>query len=151
MKVYRLAKTKRIHDLSGTGARVAGGRWSEKGTSVLYAAQSRALATVEYLVHVPMAIKPRELSMATFEIRDSASRATIAIGDLPANWNTYPPPPSLARMGTDWVGSNSELLLFVPSAVIPGEYNVIVNPAHPEMQHVEILDAEEYRFDQRPL
>ena len=49
MRMYRLAKAKYIHDLSGMGARIAGGRWNEKGTAVLYAAQNRSLAIVEYL------------------------------------------------------------------------------------------------------
>ncbi|MFV1969167.1 MAG: RES family NAD+ phosphorylase [Pirellulaceae bacterium] len=149
MQVYRIAKTKHVNDLSGMGARIAGGRWNEKGTSVLYAAQSRALATVEYLVHVPIAIKPKNLRLATLDIPDSVSQATISIEDLPANWDGYPPPPELAKIGTDWVTANSELMLFVPSAVVLGGNNVIINPSHREMKYVKILETEEHQFDQR--
>ncbi len=151
MRMYRLVKAKYIHDLSGMGARIAGGRWNEKGTAVLYAAQNRSLAIVEYLVHVPMAIKPKDLSMATLEVPDSVSQARVAINDLPADWDAYPPPPELAKLGTEWIAANSEQLLFVPSAVVAREYNIMVNPAHPDMRHVKILQPEVYQFDQRLL
>lgn len=151
MQVYRLAKAKHIRDLSGAGARIAGGRWNLKGAAVLYAAESRALATVEYLVHVPIAIIPKNLRMATIDVPDAAPETTVAIGDLPANWNQYPPPPELARIGADWILKNSHLLLYVPSAVVPGEHNVLINPFHPDMKHVKIVNVEVYKFDKRLL
>lgn len=151
MHVYRLAKAKYIRDLSGIGARIAGGRWNVKGTSVLYTSQNRALATVEYLVHVPIAIIPKDLRMATLEVPDAAPQTTVSIKDLPPNWNHYPAPPELAKIGTDWVAGKSQLLLYIPSAVVPGEHNVLINPSNPDMKYVKILDVEVYRFDQRLL
>jgi RES domain-containing protein len=151
MRVYRLAKANYIGDLSGAGARSAGGRWNVKGTAVLYTAESRALATVEYLVHVPIAIIPRNLRMATMEAPDAAPKQVVSINDLPPNWNRYPPPPELARIGTGWISKNSHLLLYVPSAVVPGEHNVLINPLHPDMKHVKLVDVEVYKFDRRLL
>ena len=149
MRVYRLAKAKHTHDLSGDGARIAGGRWNEKGTAVVYASQSRALATVEYLVHVPIAVRPKDVNIATLEIPDSVPQATIDVSDLPRNWEDYPAPPELAKTGTDWVMAITKLVLFVPSAVVRGEHNVLINPAHADMKHVRILDSEVYEFDPR--
>jgi len=151
MQVYRLAKAKHIRDLSGAGARIAGGRWNLKGTAVLYTAESRALATVEYLVHVPIAIIPRNLRMAAIDVPDAAPRIVVATNDLPLDWNRYPPPPELATIGTDWILKNSHLLLYVPSAVVPGEHNVLINPLHPDMKHVKIVNVEVYKFDKRLL
>lgn len=151
MRVYRLAKAKYIRDLTGIGARIAGGRWNVKGTAVLYTAQNRALATVEYLAHVPIAIIPRNLKMATLDVPDAAPAATISVKDLPRNWDHYPPPPQLATIGTDWIARNSHLLLYVPSAVVPGEHNVLINPSHPDMQHVKLVEVEVYKFDKRLL
>jgi RES domain-containing protein len=151
MQVYRLAKAKYIRDLTGMGARIAGGRWNEKGAAVLYTSESRALATVEYLVHVPIAIIPKNLRMATLEVPDAASAATISVRDLPPNWDHYPPPPQLAKIGTGWIARNSHLLLYVPSAVVPGEHNVLINPAHRDMKHVKIVHVEAYKFDKRLL
>jgi RES domain-containing protein len=69
MQVYGLAKANHPRDLSGIDARIAGGRWNVKGTALLYTAENRALATVEYLVHVPIAIIPGNLKMATLDVR----------------------------------------------------------------------------------
>ena len=52
MEVYRLTKTPHANDLTGAGAEKFGARWNPKGTAVLYTASSRALAALEYLVHL---------------------------------------------------------------------------------------------------
>ena len=149
MELYRLSKTKHIRDCSGAGSRISGGRWNQRGTAVLYAAESRSLASMEYLVHVPMAVLPKNLSIAVLEIPDSASSDTIGINDLPSDWRDYPAPPELAEIGTNWAAGNLGLLLRVPSAVVKGEYNVLINPAHPDMREVKILGVEAYAFDPR--
>jgi RES domain-containing protein len=151
MRVYRIAKNKYIHDLSGTGARMYGGRWNDKGIAVVYTSESRALATVEYLVHLPLSIIPTELSIASIEIPDDASREEISTSELPANWRDYPAPLELAELGTHWALTNDTLLLRVPSAVVNHEFNILINPSHSEMKQVTIAHIEEYRFDQRLL
>ena len=79
VQVYRITSTRYSRDLSGTGARLHGGRWNPKGISVVYSAESRALATVEYLVHVPLSLVPRDLSLVTLHIPDRMSCKTMAI------------------------------------------------------------------------
>ena len=151
MHVYRITKTLYSQDLSGTGARLHGGRWNPKGISVVYIAESRALATVEYLVHVPISLMPRDLRMVTLYIPDWITPKTIAISDLPANWRDYPAPPELAELGTQWTRAQETLLLRVPSAVVEQEWNVLLNPLHPDMPHVTMPQVEPYQFDSRLL
>ena len=55
----------------------------------------------------------------------------------------------LAEMGAHWALSGRSLLLQVPSAVVAGEYNVLINPTHPEMGTVTIADVRPYVFDER--
>jgi len=149
--VYRIAKTQYIYDLTGIGARLYGGRWNPKGIGMVYTAESRALATVEYLVHVPLSIVPHDLSMATLDIPDWITSKTIATGDLPANWRDYPAPPALADLGMQWALSRETLLLRMPSAVVAQAWNVLINPLHPNMPHVTIGEVELYHFDPRLL
>lgn len=151
MLVYRIAKTKYIHDLSGSGARLYGGRWSRKGIGIIYTSENRALATVEYLVHVPLSLVPGDISIATLKIPNGIAPKEISISGLPANWRDYPAPPELAEIGTRWALSNDTLLLRVPSAVVEHECNTLINPSHPDMKHVSISQTERYRFDVRLL
>lgn len=151
MRVYRIAKTKYIHDLSGAGARIYGGRWNNKGVSLLYTSENRALATVEYLVHVPLSIVPNELSIANIQIPDDINPREISISDLPSNWRDYPAPQELAQLGTQWALMNETLLLRVPSAVVIGEFNILINPFHPDIKHVTVPHVETYQFDERLL
>ncbi|UCH93162.1 MAG: RES family NAD+ phosphorylase [Candidatus Aminicenantes bacterium] len=149
MKVYRIAKAKFISDLSGTGARLYGGRWNNKGIGIIYTSETRALATVEYLVHVPLAMVPNDLCIATLEIPDHITAKEILKPDLPGNWRSCPAPFELAQLGTSWALANETLLLRVPSVVVEHEFNILINPLHPDMKHVTISRIENYSFDHR--
>jgi len=148
---YRIAKTQYIDDLTGIGARLYGGRWNPKGIGIVYTAESRALATVEYLVHVPLSLVPHDLCMATLYIPDWIPFKTVGIGDLPANWRDYPAPPALADLGMQWALSRETLLLRVPSVVVAHESNILINPLQSDMPHVTIAQVEPYQFDARLL
>jgi RES domain-containing protein len=149
--VYRIAKKKYIHDLSGTGARLYGGRWNHKGISIVYTSESRSLATVEYLVHVNLAIVPRGLSISSIKLPHRITPQEISDSDLPANWREFPAPSELAEIGTNWALVNETLLLRVPSAVVEHEFNILINPSHPDFKHVKIIDTEDCTFDERLL
>jgi len=151
MHVFRIAKTRNINDLTGTGARIYGGRWNHKGTAVIYASENRSLATVEYLVHVPLSIMPTDLSIACLQIPDRIIPKQISIADLPRNWRDYPAPPELAEFGTNWALANDSLLLRVPSVVVENEFNVLINPMHSDMSYVTIAHVESCTFDRRLL
>jgi len=151
MKVYRISKTFFIKDISGTGARIYGGRWNHKGVSILYTSQSRALATVEYLVHVPLSLKPKNLSIASIELPDDVSIKEVLKEDLPANWRDSPPPSEIASIGTGWILAGNTLGLRVPSASVENDFNLLINPVHPEMSRVKIVTIEPYEVDRRLL
>jgi len=149
MLVYRIAGTRHIRDLTGIGARLYGGRWNHRGTALFYASESRSLATVEYLVHLSMPEVPAGLSIATLEIPDDIRSGEIRPSSLPKNWREHPAPAALAELGTRWARANRGLLLRVPSAVVEEEFNVLINPAHPDMARVAIVQVERYRMNSR--
>ncbi|MBN1675521.1 MAG: RES family NAD+ phosphorylase [Kiritimatiellae bacterium] len=151
MRVYRIGKSSRIRDLSGVGAELHGGRWNHRGVAVLYTSESRSLATVEYLVHLTPSVAPAALSVATLEIGAGIVPRVLRARDLPRNWRTHPPPIALAQIGTDWIRAGKSLLLRVPSAVVTGEHNMLINPAHPDMARVRLLTVDSYSFDERLL
>ncbi|MBN1450250.1 MAG: RES domain-containing protein [Anaerolineales bacterium] len=149
MKVYRIAKERYIKDLSGEGARRYGGRWNKKGTSVVYTAENRSLATVEYLVHLPIALVPADTYIAELTIPDQIEYEQIKIRDLPRQWAAYPAPLALADIGEAWVRKGGTLLLKVPSSVVRGEWNVLLNPQHRLFGEVALTGVEPYSFDER--
>lgn len=149
MHVYRIAKKSYINDLSGTGARLYGGRWNHVGTSLLYTSSTRALATVEFLVHVPPANLPPHLCLATINIPDTLKIETLSTSKLPPNWRQNPPVKTLADIGNAWVNSERSLALAVPSAVVLHEYNILINPNHVDIRHIKLISTEPYRLDER--
>ncbi len=151
MIVYRIANTRYIRDVSGTDARRHGGRWNQKGTPVISTATNRALATVEYLVHLPLSLLPSDLSIATLDIPDSVHIKEVALEALPPHWRDYPAPSTLGVLGTDWSVASETLLLRVPSAVVEHEWNILINPGHPEMTQIKITGVAPYHFGARLL
>jgi RES domain-containing protein len=132
----------------GEGARLYGGRWSSPGTPLVYLAESRSLALLEILVHLhDEAVLARYVR---FEVgyRD-AHRAELDPATLPASWRESPPPPALARIGDEWVAARRSLLLAVPSAIVPEERVLLLNPAHPRMGELAIAGPEPVRIDPR--
>ena len=142
IKLYRICNTEYINDISGIGARIYGGRWNHSGYPVVYSSGSRSLAALEFLVHVPMALAPDNLSIAEINIVETVERESINQKQLPSNWRGYPAPEQLANIGTKWIKSKSTLLLEIPSAVVDKEINTLINPLHPDIKHVKVAKVE---------
>ncbi len=151
MQAYRIAKREYIEDLSGEGARLHGGRWNRKGTAVVYLAENRALATVEYLVHIPLSLLPLDLYIAEISFPANAEIEEFPSKSLPAKWATYPAPAALAEIGEEWVTRNETLLLRVPSAVVRGEFNLLINPKHGHAKDITIVSSNPMQIDERLL
>jgi len=113
----------------GSGAAHYGGRWNLPGTRVVYCAESRALAALEALVHV-------EVMEGVSAVLWQATSITIPGGKVewpsqyPQSWRTYPHSHATQVLGSDWARSLRSVALRVPSAVVPGEFNYLLNPLH---------------------
>jgi len=149
MIVYRLSAQAYSNDLTGYGAEKSGGRWNGPGFAVVYTASSRALAVVEIAVHTPLGIIPLNYFLTTIEFPDNASMTRIAIAGLPKNWNRNPFIKDTQQIGNDFIINNTHLILQVPSASVPGDYNYLINPRHPDFKNVSIINTEAFEFDAR--
>ncbi len=69
--------------------------------------------------------------------------------DLPADWQAWPSPASTQTLGADWFDARRSVALVVPSAVVPHERNVLLNPTHPRFGELEIGDAQPFPVDPR--
>jgi len=151
MRVWRISKTRYIGDRAGTGARLAGGRWSSKGVSVLYFAATRSLASLEIFVHLEPEDLPEPLSAISVDLPDEifTGRAARTAGGLPPNWRRYPAPSALQAIGDAWVKAATSAVLELPSAIIPGESNYLLNPSHPDFEKLTWNEPERFEFDPR--
>lgn len=147
MRVYRISKCNFIDDLSGTGAALFGGRWNSKGTYVLYTSASPSLALLETVVHISN-IPPTGYCMLTLDI-PADSITEIPVQQLPSSWQLNPPPALLKKLGDRFVKENKSMVLKLPSAVIPEEFNYLLNPAHPLFKKIKVLAKRDIRFDDR--
>ena len=148
MIVYRLSKSKYSADLSGKGAEKAGGRWNSKGVAMVYTSSSRALCTAEVAVHVPLGIVPADYELVTIEIPDD-SVTEADIKDLPHDWRSFPHPDSTQKLGDRFVHEGKFLVLKVPSVVVQGEHNFLINPRHEAAAKVRVVYTEPFLFDKR--
>ena len=148
MVLYRIADCSYINDLSGTGTRLFGGRWSNKGKPGLYLASTRALSVLEVLVHLQPLLVPDNFCLAEIEVPDN-SITQIALASLPKNWRNIAPVAEIKKIGDDFLAVNRHLLLQLPSAIVPEEFNYMVNPLHPDMAKVKVIKRVPFSFDER--
>ena len=148
MLVYRISSSIYIEDLSGNGAKQYGGRWNEKGTPVVYFAESRAMAVMEILVHLRPEHVDKPFVLAVFEIPDSKI-LKIDIADLPENWKTEQAKDDLRKIGDKFVEEGKYLIMKVPSVILEEEYNYILNPLHPDSKTVKLIERRDFIFDKR--
>ncbi|MEM9830051.1 MAG: RES family NAD+ phosphorylase [Bacteroidota bacterium] len=146
-EVFRISRAKYASDLTGTGARLHGGRWNSKGQSLLYTASSRALAAVELAVHLDLNDLPDDLIMTTLGIPESATMITL--NNLPKGWNSHPPELPSKKIGDDFLTGNHHLILAVPSVVVSEDVNYLLNPNHPLFAKVHIKRQVPFHFDPR--
>ncbi len=150
MRVWRICRAKWSQSaFSGEGARRAGGRWNHKGTRMVYTSTTLSLAALELFVHLDSEELPTDLVAVELILPTDVSSREIHAAALPQNWRAFPAPASLKEIGTTWAKTSDTLILNVPSAIIPRETNVLINPAHPEFSRIEPGTAEPFQYDPR--
>lgn len=145
---FRLCKRKfAAGAFSGEGARLEGGRWNDKGTRLVYCSSSISLAMLEVLVNTPEL--PQEMVSLELTLPDSVAVESWTPKDLPSNWTSFPSPAALKARGSEWVGSGRTVALWVPSAVVPGETNLLINPQHPDWVRCKLGAPKRISFETR--
>jgi RES domain-containing protein len=149
VKLIRLHKTKYLASAkTGIGASLEGGRWNAAGTPLVYCSSSLSLATLEVLVHTKRI--PRMLPRySIFEVDvDDPVIETLNLMLLPPSWKADEP--ACVAIGQAWIQAQRSVGLLVPSAITAGEFNVVLNPRHPDFAtHVHWAAPKIATFDER--
>jgi RES domain-containing protein len=132
---WRIAKHTpryRADDLSGDCAMEAGGRWSSKGIPVVYGCCTPALAALETFAHLGGNFEIRNLFLVRIDMPAAAwsGREIVEMGDLEPDWASTPFGSATVELGDRWLARCEAPILLVPSALVPEEYNLLINPAH---------------------
>ncbi len=147
MIIYRICNTAYSDDLSGTGAKLYGGRWNSKGLPMLYTAEHISLGVLEMLVHNQFQDFKQALCLIHLSIPDAIVIKEIKMSKLKTEWvDDY----SYTKfMGNEFIKSTSNLILKVPSAVVNEEHNLLINPLHSDFKKVKIVKTINFRTDKR--
>ena len=114
---------------SGDGGLHGSGRWHWRGRPIVYTAAHRSLALLEILVHLDPRWPLQPMVAWEIEVPEALIHAP---SDLPDDWQSNPE--SARRYGDHCLANRQSAAMRVPSAVVPVEANVLINPAHPDFR-----------------
>lgn len=135
MVAFRITN-RRFTALDGEGAARNGGRWNSAGRRVVYAAETYAGAVLELLVHMSGEPIPKTHMSVKIVIPSHLAIETLTPEALPG-WESEDRRVS-QRFGDIWLEEARSVALRVPSAIVQGrEFNLLLNPLHPDFSQIE--------------
>lgn len=149
MRVWRICREQYADAaFAGEGARLYGGRWNSKGVRVVYTSTSLALAAVELFVNLEPKLRPEDLVSIGADIPDDVRIERLDVKSLPREWCQLRDE-RLRKYGDRWIHSATSAALYVPSAAIRDEWNVLLNPDHPDFAKLNVQKPKPFEFDLR--
>lgn len=147
MIVYRFAHPKFATDLSGTGARMMGGRWNPAGIPVTYTSEHISLALLEILANANSLAELQAIHLVQIEIPDTAAIHEVKLSGLKKEW--YHDLDYTQWMGQEILKNSKALLIKCPSAIVHSEHNFLINPLHSDFKKIRLAHAAGFYFDER--
>ena len=149
MRIWRICRARYADEaFSGQGARRFGGRWNTPGVPMVYSSSSLALAAIELFVHLEPNQQPDDLVSFAALLPEGEPALRLGPDKLPHGWWTDDVEP-LRNLGDRWIRDAASLAIEVPSAALRMEWNVLVNPLHPEIENLQIESPQPFHFDAR--
>lgn len=149
MFVYRITK-KEHAALDGMGGLYGPGRWHKKGFPVIYTSEHASLAAWEKIVHVASFENiQNNLLLVKIVIPDGIEIQSVPENILLEGWDNFPFSSETVNFGTLFLQKKEHLALKVPSVIIPDEFNIILNPLHPDIQRCKVISEIPFLFDKR--
>lgn len=136
-------------DVSGTGAKISGGRWNRQGTAMIYTASNISLAVLETFVHIKAGGLPLNRYLVRFDVPDAVWKKALDRTKPPVGWDAIPVGKVSLDEGDNWIRGNVTALMIVPSVIVPDEHNVLINPGHPDMQYIRAVKLKKWTYDPR--
>ena len=106
------------------------------------------MAHPEHCVHTPLGNIPEDYQIVSIKIPEN-SIFEIPESKLPKNWRAFPHSIDTQKLGDQFVQENKYLVMRIPSAVVQGDFNFIINPRHKDFSKVKIVNVQAFSFDER--
>lgn len=151
MRAWRISNPSRTTDLSGQGSALYGGRWNHPSLPALYTGATPSVASLESLVHTNSTL-PDLIPLVAIELLlpdDTELYWQPDHSELPEGWSEKPTGQCSREFGSAFLKANDRLGLIVPSAVMPLDNNIILNPIHPRFGEIKIITQYDYTPDSR--
>jgi len=145
VQVYRITLEKYAYRLVASGLP---NRWNSSHVNIIYASCTRAMVALENIVHRSGEGLEERFRIITLEVPENAIDF-FSIRQLPESWFLRKNLTITQQIGDDWIKKGTKLGLRVPSAIVPGEYNLLLNPLHQDFEKVKVLSVEPFVFDPR--
>lgn len=120
-------------------------RWSGEGTPAVYASLSVGGALLEALAHMQGPV-PDDLVLAIASLPVGSIESAR---ELPGHWRDYPYRADVQKFGDAWLASQQAVALKVPSAICDREFNVLINPLHPDRERLHGIGLTPLKVDPR--
>ncbi len=146
MLVFKIAHKKYANNLAGSGA---DGRWTSAGKTVVYCAESIALAFLENMVKRQGVGFNDDFKTIIINIPDELGVEAVSLKNLPAGWRGFRDYTSCQKIGNKWYDKMKDPILKAPSAVLPESSNYVLNTNHPDFLKVKIVSITDLVPDER--
>ncbi|MGN6530973.1 MAG: RES family NAD+ phosphorylase [Ginsengibacter sp.] len=146
MIVYRISLAEYSKKLIASGNPA---RWNSKDTKIIYTAESKALACLENVVHRNSKGLQRNFRQMNIEIPDEIQIEEIKITGLKTDWKELIRISYTQSIGDKWIKVGKTAVSKVPSAIVPGDSNFLLNPAHKDFKKIKLLKTLPFEFGSR--
>jgi RES domain-containing protein len=148
MQVFRISQEKYSSKLFASGA---ANRWNKKDEFVIYTGSSRALCSLEFLVHTNLVRPASSFKVMIITIADKPNLIKeLDLKSLPKDWRKLSAYNTLQDIGSTWYQGMESLVLKVPSVIVPQEFNYIINTKHPDFTKlIKLFETEDFIWDER--
>ncbi len=138
----------------GIGSSLSPGRWNERARRAVYVTTRLPLGILEVMVQDSVTTL-RGYGAYPLDIPDDIPLDSVKLADLSPTWRTaFAGREECRAIGHDWLARKATLGLIVPSAVVPegfafADYNVVLDPTHPDFPRINVGDRIELDIDHR--
>lgn len=146
MLVYRIVLKAYSNSLLAPGI---SGRWNGDGRKVIYTAESIPLAFLENMIRRKGVGFNDDYKIMFIDIPDSLGITLVNAVDLQTGWRDFRDYSKCQSIGNAWYDKAETPVLKVPSAVLPANFNYVINTTHPDYKKITLAGTTELMPDER--